>query len=127
MLLVFAVDATAMEMALTDSQRARMSDAVVTGTVLDVRLVGELDERETIWTATVRVDSVHKGSGLRKGMKLDVYFTGGNHGWSRACPQEVELVVGQRAKFYATATQLPLVGTVNLLPSASFVQARKAV
>jgi len=103
-LTVFALsilNAQANEPGWNDAERAAQSDAVLTGVVQSVRQVRELNEQESLFSATVKVTEVKKNHNSLANQEVTLYFERPKDGKSgKRCPAYVELSEKQSAIFY---------------------------
>jgi hypothetical protein len=93
----------------TDAQRADHSDAVVVGRVVSVKRVEEVNEREDLYRAVVKLEGVTKGHAAvgRHDEELALYFLRPKAGPADArCPQYVSLAADQRASFYVRFSKI---------------------
>jgi hypothetical protein len=102
-LTLFAALADANEPGWTDTERAERSTAVLVGTVLSVERAAEVNKREDLYRAVVRIEHVNKGEAAlgREGEQIALYFEHPKDGAvSARCPDYVALKTDQHATFF---------------------------
>ena len=103
--LFFSVTVSANEPLWTNQERAAKSDAVVTGKVLSVTQVGELNQQDPAWheklmKAQVRVKKIRKNHSLVNAETTDLYYAAPFKEGGGRCPDYVDLSAGKVADFY---------------------------
>ena len=128
LLLCLPADRAKADYGFTPDINGRTScDVIAAGTVLTVDQVREVDHRKTLWVATVYVTKVEKGLGLVAGSCVEVYFIGGNNGWSMACPSPVRLRVGDERAIFARCIDFDMGESLLFLPSDDHVCPSSAI
>jgi hypothetical protein len=91
----------------TDAERSAKSDAVFTGIVQSVRKVRELNEQESLFSATVKVTEVRKNHSSLANQEITLYFERPKDGKSnKRCPAYVELSEKQSATFFVRIREI---------------------
>jgi len=83
----------------TRDERLELRQAVITGTVIKVEDMGELDKHSRLFAADITITATAKKHPELKDTSIRVYYAGSNNGSSR-CPDFAALTKGMTAEFF---------------------------
>jgi len=92
--------ATANEPLWTEEERAKQRDVVLCGEVLWIEKRSQIDKREDLYAAGLKVMEIQKGKELVPAGTIEVLYEASTSGRNLRCPKYAELKKGDKGKFF---------------------------